>query len=138
LSTEPLFPGRDPLAGTDADFDQMFEQALRSKTTPHTHLPDTTRAAREFALAHGWPLPQPEPRRKWLRCLVVILGTILATLLLGRLLENLKAADQQPTGDKLDLSAIAALVTASEDDSDDAEPEDSGVEFSGPAFKDHS
>ena len=54
----------------------------------------------------------------------MILGALLATLLLGRLLENLKAADQQPTGAKLDVSAIAALVTALEDeeDSDDAEP----------------
>jgi len=59
-------------------------------------------------------------------------------LLLGRLLENLKAADQQPTGDKLDVSAIAALITALEDeeDSDGAEPGGSSVEVSGPVLKD--
>jgi hypothetical protein len=129
---ESLFTGRDRKAGTDTDFDQMLEQALRSKPTTHTHQPDTTRSAREFALAQGWPLPQPE-RGKWRRCVLVILGALLATLLLGRLLENLNAADQQPTDTKLDLSAIAAPVT---EDSNSAEAEGSSVEATGPVFVD--
>jgi hypothetical protein len=131
-SMESLFTGQDPKADTDADFDQMLEQALRSKPTTHTHPPDTTRSAREFTLEHGWPLPRPE-RGKWRRCVLVIIGAVLATLLLGWLLENLKAADQQPTDAKLDLSAIAALVT---EDSDSAEPEGSSVEATGPVFVD--
>jgi hypothetical protein len=116
-SMESLFPARNPKGGTDAKLDAMFERAL---------------SASEFALAPGWPLPQPE-RGKWRRCVLVILVALLATLLLGRLLENLKAADQQPTDAKLDLSAIAALVA---EDSDGAEPAGSSVEVSGPVLKD--
>jgi hypothetical protein len=85
VSLEPLFLGRNPKAGTDKQLDERFERAM---------------SAREFARAHGWPLPQPE-RFKWRRCLLVILGALLATLLLGRLLESLRAADQRPTAPPL-------------------------------------
>ena len=138
MNWQPLFPRRNPQAGTDSAFEGMFEKALRQPTNkPPRKAPNTTRLARLFALEHDWPLPQPE-RGRWRRCVLVILGALLATLLLGRLLENLKAADQQPTGDKLDVSAIAALITALEDeeDSDGAEPGGSSVEVSGPVLKD--
>jgi hypothetical protein len=85
-----------------------------------------------FALRKPGSLPQPECG-KWRRSVLVILGALLATLLLGRLLENLKAADQEPTDTKLDLSAIAALVT---EDSDGAESEGSSVEATGPVLID--
>jgi hypothetical protein len=45
VSLEPLFPGRNPKAGTDQELDERFERAL---------------SVREFARLHGWPLPQPE------------------------------------------------------------------------------
>jgi hypothetical protein len=67
--------------GTDKELDQMFERAM---------------SAREFARLHGWPLPQRE-RFKWRRCLLVVLGALLATLLLGQLLEHLRLANTQPT-----------------------------------------
>jgi NAD(P)-dependent dehydrogenase (short-subunit alcohol dehydrogenase family) len=70
---------------------------------------------------HGWPLPQPE-RFKWRRCLLVILGALLATLLLGRLLESLRVADRRPAA--VNISTIAA------------EPEGTGVAASGPVLKD--
>jgi hypothetical protein len=72
----PLLPGRDPKAGTDQELDTMFERAL---------------SVREFARLHGWPLPQPE-RGKWRASLAVIVGSLLATLLLGQLLERLRLA----------------------------------------------
>jgi hypothetical protein len=67
MKRQPLFSGRKPQAGTDQKLDTMFERAL---------------SAREFARLHGWPLSQPE-RFKWRRCLLVILGALSATLLLG-------------------------------------------------------
>jgi hypothetical protein len=91
----PLFPGRDPKSGTESHFDTMLEEAFRQPTANPVAV-DTTRSAREFALAHGWPLPQTQARRKWFQCVLVILGALLATLLLGRVLESLKAAEQQP------------------------------------------
>ena len=81
MSLEPLLPGRDPKAGSDKQIDAMFERAL---------------SVREFARLHGWPLPEPE-RFKWRRCVLVILGALLATLLLGQLLERLRLASTQPT-----------------------------------------
>jgi hypothetical protein len=81
MKWQPLFPGRKPQAGTDQELDQMFERAM---------------SVREFARLHGWPLPQPE-RFKWRRCVLVILGALLATLLLGQLLESLKAVAQPST-----------------------------------------
>ena len=81
MKWQPLLPSRKPQAGTDQEPDQMFERAL---------------SAREFARAHGWPLPQPE-RFKWRRCLLVILGALSATLLLGQLLERLRLASTHPT-----------------------------------------
>lgn len=68
MKWQPLLPGRKPQAGTDQELDEMFERAM---------------SVAEFARMHGWPLPQPE-RFKWRRCLLVILGALLATLLLGR------------------------------------------------------
>jgi hypothetical protein len=76
----PLLPGRDPKAGTDQGLDTMFERAL---------------SVREFARLHGWPLPQPE-HFKWRRCVLVILGAILATLLLGQVLERLRQTPREP------------------------------------------
>jgi hypothetical protein len=73
------FPNRNPSAGTDTGLDQMFERAL---------------SAREFALAHGWPLPQPF-RPKWRRVLAVVLGSIIATLLLGQALERLRQTGRE-------------------------------------------
>jgi hypothetical protein len=81
MKWQPLFPGRDRKAGSDKHFDTMFERAL---------------SVREFARLHGWPLPQPE-RFKWRRCLLVTLGALLTTLLLGQLLEHLRLASTQPT-----------------------------------------
>ena len=81
MSLEPLLPGRKPQAGTDQKLDEMFERAL---------------SVREFARLHGWPLPPQPERFKWRRCLLVVLGALLATLLLGRLLESLRVADQRP------------------------------------------
>jgi hypothetical protein len=83
-----IFPGRERKGGTDQKPDAMFERAF---------------SVREFALLHDWPLPQPD-RFKWRRCLLVILGAILGTLLLGRVLENLKAADQRPPAARVDAS----------------------------------
>jgi hypothetical protein len=74
-------PGRKPQAGTDQKLAERFERAL---------------SVREFALLHGWPLPPQPERFKWRRCLLVVLGALLATLLLGRLLESLRVADQRP------------------------------------------
>jgi hypothetical protein len=87
VSLEPLLPGRDPKAGTDQKLDEMFERAL---------------SVREFARLHGWPLPQPE-RFKWRRCLLVILGALLATLLLGQLLESLRLASTQPSSPAMSM-----------------------------------
>jgi hypothetical protein len=125
----PLFPGRDPKSGTDSHFDTMLEEAFRQPTA-NSALVDTTRSAREFALAHGWLLPQPEPR-KWLPCVLVLLGTLLATLLLGRVLESLRTADQRTPVAKAKVSAITAPVAASDQD----EPADSSIEVSGPVLK---
>jgi hypothetical protein len=95
VNLEPLLPGRDPKASTDKELDQMFERAL---------------SAREFARAHGWPLPQPE-RFKWRRCVLVILGSLLATLLLGRVLESLRVADQRPPAVPHARACPVALVS---------------------------
>jgi hypothetical protein len=95
VSLEPLLPGRDPKAGTDQKLDEMFERAL---------------SVREFARSRGWPLPEPE-RFKWRRCLLVILGAILATLLLGRVLESLRVADQRPPAVPHARACPVALVS---------------------------
>jgi hypothetical protein len=79
--SEPLFPNQNPKSGTDAELDQMFERAL---------------SAREFALAHGWPLPEPF-RPNWRRILAVVLGSVLGTLLMGQGLEYLRLASQKVT-----------------------------------------
>jgi hypothetical protein len=129
LQPQPLFANRNPHAGTDARFDALLEEAFRPSTANPVAV-DTTRSAREFALAHGWPLPQTQARRKWLRCVLVILGAILATLLLGQLLEGLRTADQRPPVAKVDTSAITRLVVSSTD-----REQDSGIEVSGPVLK---
>jgi len=87
-----LFPGRNPKAGTDQELDERFERAL---------------SAREFARLHGWPLPQPE-RFNWRRCLLVTVGSLLATLLLGQLLERLRLASTQPTAPAMSMPVVPA------------------------------
>jgi AAA domain-containing protein len=52
-------------------------------------------------------LPQPE-RFNWRRCLLVILGALLATLLLGRVLERLRVADQRPTAPAMSMPVVPA------------------------------
>jgi hypothetical protein len=88
----PLLPGRDPKAGTDQELDTMFERAL---------------SVREFARLHGWPLPQRE-RFKWRQCLLVVLGALLATLLLGQILERLRLASTQPTAPAMSMPVVPA------------------------------
>jgi len=80
MNWQPLFPRRNPQAGTDSAFEGMFEKALRQPTNkPPREAPNTTRLARLFALEHDWPLPQPE-RGRWRRCVLVILGALLAQI----------------------------------------------------------
>ena len=90
MSLEPLLPGRKRQAGTDQKLDERFERAL---------------SVAEFARMHGWPLPEPE-RFKWRWCLLVILGAILATLLLGQILERLRLASSQPTAPALSMPVV--------------------------------
>jgi hypothetical protein len=82
--------GRD--SGTDPILDTMLADALRQDATNQPA--DTTRAAREFAREHGWPLPQREPR-KWVRPLLVVVGSVLLTLLAGQMLERFRQIDQK-------------------------------------------
>ena len=80
MNWQPLFPRRNPQAGTDSAFEGMFEKALRQPTNkPPREAPNTTRLARLFALEHDWPLPQPE-RGRWRRCVLAILGALLAPI----------------------------------------------------------
>jgi hypothetical protein len=65
-----LFPGRNLQAGTDQRFDAMLELAFQQPAAG-PRKSDTTLSIREFARAHGWPLPEPK-RFKWRRCLLVI------------------------------------------------------------------
>jgi hypothetical protein len=88
----PLFPGRNPDSGTDPILDLMLADALPQDEPKGPA--DTTRPAREFAREHGWPVPQPEPR-KWVRCLAVVIGSVLLTLLIGQGLEKLRVAGQK-------------------------------------------
>jgi hypothetical protein len=127
---ESLFPGRDANAGTDARFDALLAEVFREPIA-NPALVDTTRSAHAFAIAQGWPLPQAQERSKWLRCVLVILGALLATLLLGRVLEGLRMTDQRTPVAKAKVSSIAAPVAASDQD----EPADSSVEVSGPVLK---
>jgi hypothetical protein len=108
MKWQPLFPGCDREAGTDADLDTMLRRAFDQQCfVGRRESPDTTGLARQFALEHGWPLPQPETlRRKRLRCLVVILGAILATLLLGQVLESLRRADQRPRAAQIETHTV--------------------------------
>ena len=82
--------GRD--SGTDPVLDTMLADALRQDVSKEPA--DTTRAAREFAGEHGWPLPQREPR-KWVRPLLVVVGSVLLTLLAGQMLERFRQIDQK-------------------------------------------
>jgi hypothetical protein len=82
--------GRD--SGTDPILDTMLADALRQDATNQPA--DTTRAAPEFAREHGWPLPQREPR-KWVRPLLVVVGSVLLTLLAGQMLERFRQIDQK-------------------------------------------
>jgi hypothetical protein len=92
----PLFPGRNPDGPSDAGLDAMLEKAFRQQAImPPKEATDSARLARAFALEQDWAMPQPE-RRKWHRCVLVILGALLATLLLGRMLESLKSTEQRP------------------------------------------
>jgi hypothetical protein len=83
--------GRD--SGTDPILDTMLADALREDVSKEPA--DTTRAAREFADERGWPVPAREPR-KWVRPLLVVLGSIIATLLLGQALEHLRSSAYEP------------------------------------------
>jgi transposase-like protein len=87
MKWQPLLPSRKPQADTDQALDQSFERTM---------------SVAEFARAHGWPLPQEE-RFKWRRCLLVVLGALLATLLLGQLLESLRLASTQPTAPAMSM-----------------------------------
>jgi hypothetical protein len=84
--------GRD--SGTDPILDTMLAEAL-SRQDATNQPADTTRAAREFARARGWPLPQREPQRKWVRCLLMIIGSVLLTLLACQMLERFRQIDQK-------------------------------------------
>jgi hypothetical protein len=89
LST-PLFPNRDPQGETDPILDIMLREVLQrrqQKAVVVTQAPEES--VRDYALRHGWPLPQPE-RFKWAKCLTVVLCAVLGTLLLDRLLEMCK------------------------------------------------
>jgi hypothetical protein len=83
--------GRDP--GTDPVLDAMLADALRQDVPKEPA--DTTRAAREFAGEHGWPLPQREPPRKWVRSLLMVIGSVLLTLLACQMLERFRQIDQK-------------------------------------------
>jgi hypothetical protein len=84
------------MKGADKELDQMFERAM---------------SVHEFARMHGWPLPQRE-RFKWRQCLLVILGAILATLLLGQLLESLRVAERAAAGSAARESACLRVALA--------------------------
>jgi hypothetical protein len=94
--------GRD--SGTDPILDTMLAEAL-SRQNATNQPADTTRAAREFAREHGWPLPQPE-RRKWKRCLAVVLGSVIATLLLGQALERLRQTGRETIAPPAPIQAL--------------------------------
>jgi hypothetical protein len=83
--------GRD--FGTDPILDTMLADAL-SRQDATNQPADTTRAAPEFAREHGWPLPQRD-RRKWVRPLLVVVGSVLLTLLAGQMLERFRQIGQK-------------------------------------------
>jgi hypothetical protein len=86
--------GRD--SGTDPVFDTMLADALSRQDEPKeldhgSSLPRPSAGIRE---AHGWPLPQRD-RRKWMRPLLIALGTLLAMLLVGQTLEHFRQTNQK-------------------------------------------
>jgi hypothetical protein len=99
-----LFSGRDSNAGTDPILDTMLAEALSRQDATKEPV-DTTRAAREFAREHGWPLPQPF-RPKWRRILAVVVGSIIATLLLGQALERLRQTGRETIAPPAPIQAL--------------------------------
>jgi hypothetical protein len=103
MKAKALFSGRDSNAGTDPILDTVLVDALRQDGPKGPE--DTTRAAREFAREHGWPLPQRQ-RPKWFQYLAVVVGSIIATLLLGQALERLRQTGRETIAPPAPIQAL--------------------------------
>jgi hypothetical protein len=97
---------RDP--GTDPILDAMLAEALRQDVPNQSA--DRHRLAREFVPKRGWPVP-PRDRRKWMRPLLVVIGALLATLLLGEMLEHLRPTANPPAALPTAIATLAPQAT---------------------------